>query len=588
MSHPVGVRRRAGPSRVSRLAVASLLLALGLPVAAATADEAIDGSVIGRIAAEDILLRSGAGKTIVPSSEMLVAIAGDEDTARWVMPAETALIEALYAQVTGSDQWTAARYDDSVSATGQAAATLAGLRLAALLDDLGGRESARARLYAVAAKAQADYALVNLVGSGTVSMSANETWMLLLAIAELARSTSPDGPAAVQDELFHAWFLDGSNQLHEAATSASPSDLAGSAIAARALSAYAAVSADPSDIFRQIGVLAESASAPAGAVDTARTIRLLVAASVATGNGEYANRAGDLLEGLRADLDPETSAVAGVETLTIWELADIIGALVDAEAAGLADLGGELDQIVRHMVLDSGLMPAGPTADNPFYPHIPAAVLTLSDERIWTFASEIGYDPDSGWSVTDRSIDLAGALYAAVEMMALSEPEEAVEEAPTATGTRTVTIESTEFGFSPDMISLTQGEEVSLRLVNAGVVEHNIDIPSLGVLVTARAGETVETSFVVPGPDLAGDFRCSLPGHTEAGMAGTITIDVAPQVKQRGGSDTPVSLALPELDEAGGSPTFTTAIIIAIGFFLGMMVLVVGMLQFMKGFEDQR
>lgn len=69
-------------------------------------------------------------------------------------------------------------------------------------------------------------------------------------------------------------------------------------------------------------------------------------------------------------------------------------------------------------------------------------------------------------------------------------------------------------------------------------------------------------------------------------MVGTISIDVAPS--ESAGSGAPEALALPEPDEAGGSPSFETAIIIAVGFFLGMMVLVVGMLQFMKGFEDQR
>jgi plastocyanin len=98
-----------------------------------------------------------------------------------------------------------------------------------------------------------------------------------------------------------------------------------------------------------------------------------------------------------------------------------------------------------------------------------------------------------------------------------------------------------EFGFSTDRITINEGQEVTLRLVNAGVVEHNIDIPSLDILVTAGPGEPAETSFVVPGPYQSGDFCCSLPGHTEAGMVGRISIDVAPQVQETAAARLPKS-----------------------------------------------
>ncbi|MFQ5524357.1 MAG: plastocyanin/azurin family copper-binding protein [Acidimicrobiia bacterium] len=557
-----------------------------MPMLPATADEAMDGTTLGRIAAEDILLRSKAGKTLVPPAEVVTALAGDEDAARWAMPEDTALIEAIYTRALGGESWDTVHFDDSISPAGQAAAILAGLRLVGLLEEVGVRESARARLYALGAEAQADYALVNMVTPDPDTLNAAEKWLLLHAISELAHATSPAGPAVSQDELFHAWFAEGAHQLQQMAAAASPSNYAEFSMAARALSAYSLVARDPDEAARQIEVLVETAPDPIDAVDTARAVRMLVAATRATGNGDYAARARTLLDDLMADFDSTTSALDGVETLSIWELADVLGALGDAHAAGLGDTRAEIGEMIHHLVLDSGLMAAAPTSNNAFYPHLEASEPIPSDDRIWTFASAIGYDPASGWSVTDRAIDLPGALYAAAEMMSLPAPEPAVASAPEPEGGLTVTVETTEFAFSPDTIELTEGEEVTLRLVNNGVIEHNIDIPSLGILVTAGPGETAETTFVVPGPDQSGDFFCSLPGHKESGMVGTMSIDVAPM--EPAGSDGPEALALPELDEAGGSPTVVTAIVIALGFFLGMMVLVVGMLQFMKGFEDPR
>ncbi len=149
----------------------------------------------------------------------------------------------------------------------------------------------------------------------------------------------------------------------------------------------------------------------------------------------------------------------------------------------------------------------------------------------------------------------------------------------------TVVIESTEFGFSPSTVTLTQGEEIVLRLVNNGLVEHNIDIPMLGVLLTAAPGETVETILVVPGSGNGGSFTCSLAGHAEAGMTGNIQIGLA--VAESPDAETQVVAARIEMDETTGMPSITTAIILAMGMFLAMMAFVVGMLQFMKGFEEQ-
>ena len=93
---------------------------------------------------------------------------------------------------------------------------------------------------------------------------------------------------------------------------------------------------------------------------------------------------------------------------------------------------------------------------------------------------------------------------------------------PTAApGTVQVTVVASEFGFEPASIQVPADTPVQLTLENRGVVEHDFTIDELGIHIYAAAGETVTETITVP----AGThhLHCSVPGHLEAGMEGTIT-----------------------------------------------------------------
>ncbi|HZD16747.1 MAG TPA: multicopper oxidase domain-containing protein [Actinomycetota bacterium] len=84
-----------------------------------------------------------------------------------------------------------------------------------------------------------------------------------------------------------------------------------------------------------------------------------------------------------------------------------------------------------------------------------------------------------------------------------------------------VPIDATITGFSPGDIEVTEGE-VSLAIANLDAFEHDFTIDELGVQLAVGANETVEGSFeAAPGTYT---FYCSIPGHREAGMEGTITV----------------------------------------------------------------
>jgi plastocyanin len=88
-----------------------------------------------------------------------------------------------------------------------------------------------------------------------------------------------------------------------------------------------------------------------------------------------------------------------------------------------------------------------------------------------------------------------------------------------------VTVVATEFSFDPEDFTLPADTDTELTLENAGVVEHDIVVEELGdeVLVFANAGETVTETVNVPAGTYT--FYCSIPGHRDGGMEGTLTVE---------------------------------------------------------------
>ena len=116
--------------------------------------------------------------------------------------------------------------------------------------------------------------------------------------------------------------------------------------------------------------------------------------------------------------------------------------------------------------------------------------------------------------------------------------------AETREAQRTITIEMTDdMRFSPSHFSVKKGETLRLRVVNKGLLMHEMVLGTRASLdehaqmmlkfPTMEHGEPY-MAHVLPGKsdDLvwnfnrAGsfDFACLIPGHYEAGMRGTITV----------------------------------------------------------------
>lgn len=86
-----------------------------------------------------------------------------------------------------------------------------------------------------------------------------------------------------------------------------------------------------------------------------------------------------------------------------------------------------------------------------------------------------------------------------------------------------VEVAATDLAFDPGAVTVDAGEPVNLRLVNRGQVFHDLTIPDLDVTLAAEPGETVTTGITVDAPGTY-EFLCTVPGHADAGMRGTLTV----------------------------------------------------------------
>jgi FtsP/CotA-like multicopper oxidase with cupredoxin domain len=89
-------------------------------------------------------------------------------------------------------------------------------------------------------------------------------------------------------------------------------------------------------------------------------------------------------------------------------------------------------------------------------------------------------------------------------------------------GAGSATVELSEFALTPASVSVAAGG--SLEVVNAGTVPHNLSIDGTDIATSDLAGgdsETLDLSSLEPG-----DYTmiCTIAGHEDAGMTGTITV----------------------------------------------------------------
>ncbi|RLE14088.1 MAG: hypothetical protein DRJ28_06335 [Actinobacteria bacterium] len=89
-----------------------------------------------------------------------------------------------------------------------------------------------------------------------------------------------------------------------------------------------------------------------------------------------------------------------------------------------------------------------------------------------------------------------------------------------------VIVEADEFGFSPETITVVANTPVNLTPVNTGSVFHDLTIQAVGFRVAADGGEPVSGGLVPQTPGTY-EFECSISGHAQAGMTGSLVVTPA-------------------------------------------------------------
>jgi plastocyanin len=88
-----------------------------------------------------------------------------------------------------------------------------------------------------------------------------------------------------------------------------------------------------------------------------------------------------------------------------------------------------------------------------------------------------------------------------------------------------VTVEGSEFAFTPSTITAKKGQALKITFKNTGAFPHNLTISDLNVKTkTIQPGEQDAVQFT---PDKTGQFSfvCTVPGHADKGMKGILTVE---------------------------------------------------------------
>ncbi len=125
-----------------------------------------------------------------------------------------------------------------------------------------------------------------------------------------------------------------------------------------------------------------------------------------------------------------------------------------------------------------------------------------------------------------------------------------------ATATRSIAIEAFDLGFKPSEISVPAAGTYDVTFRNTGATFHDLTFAD-GTKISADAGATVSGKVTVPAGGIS--FLCSVPGHADAGMKGSISVTgaaaAASAAPAQSGGATAASAAAPVADPA--APPYT-------------------------------
>ena len=87
------------------------------------------------------------------------------------------------------------------------------------------------------------------------------------------------------------------------------------------------------------------------------------------------------------------------------------------------------------------------------------------------------------------------------------------------------TVTASDFSFDPSQLNVKPGQPVTVNFKNRGAVVHTFTIPDLGLNTgPIQPGSDRTVAFNAPTQAGSHEFLCTIAGHADQGMKGTITI----------------------------------------------------------------
>jgi nitrite reductase (NO-forming) len=151
---------------------------------------------------------------------------------------------------------------------------------------------------------------------------------------------------------------------------------------------------------------------------------------------------------------------------------------------------------------------------------------TPSSAGRWTFPPISSPAPGASATTSQAGAPLVTAAPAAAPAAssgAATTTTTVASAAPGAAGPvlGTLDVTAVDLGFQPADLTVDAPGTYAVSLKNTGTIIHNITFAD-GTAISAEAGQTATGTVAVPAEGLA--FVCSIPGHADAGMKGTVTV----------------------------------------------------------------
>ncbi len=137
-------------------------------------------------------------------------------------------------------------------------------------------------------------------------------------------------------------------------------------------------------------------------------------------------------------------------------------------------------------------------------------------------APVIAPSPEEGGEASPEAAASEAASPVAGSPEAAASPPESAGGGEEAAGD-TVEVVSIDIAFEPSEITIPADTDVTFVLPNEGAAPHNLSIDELDISIDQAPGESHEV--VINAPAGTYEFYCNVPGHREAGMVGTLTVE---------------------------------------------------------------